>query len=67
MVVLFASLKGSTKPPAGHDPEQARSIVGPVFELMIDAVHDPTLVTDQTASRTSLAARSGEERPQCCP
>jgi class 3 adenylate cyclase/tetratricopeptide (TPR) repeat protein len=39
VTVLFADLKGSMELLADRDPEEARKIVDPVLELMIDAVH----------------------------
>ena len=37
--VLFADLKGSMALLAGRDPEEARAILDPVIELMMQAVH----------------------------
>jgi class 3 adenylate cyclase len=37
--VLFADLKGSMELLADRDPEEARKILDPVLELMMDAVH----------------------------
>ena len=39
VTVLFADLKGSMELLADRDPEEARDIIDPVLELMIDAVH----------------------------
>jgi class 3 adenylate cyclase/tetratricopeptide (TPR) repeat protein len=39
VTVLFADLKGSMELLAGRDPEEARRILDPVLERMIDAVH----------------------------
>src|SRR5262245_8372708 len=39
VTVLFADLKGSTELLADRDPEEARQILDPVLELMMDAVH----------------------------
>src|SRR5688572_2113156 len=39
VTVLFADLKGSMELLAERDPEQARRILDPVLERMIDAVH----------------------------
>jgi class 3 adenylate cyclase/tetratricopeptide (TPR) repeat protein len=39
VTVLFADLKGSTELLADRDPEEARKILDPVLELMIEAVH----------------------------
>src|SRR5437870_5195337 len=37
--VLFADLKGSMELLADRDPEEARKLLDPVLELMMDAVH----------------------------
>ena len=39
VTVLFADLKGSMELLAEHDPEQARKLLDPVLERMIEAVH----------------------------
>ena len=39
ITVLFADLKGSMELLAERDPEQARKIIDPVLELMMEAVH----------------------------
>ena len=39
VTVLFADLKGSMELLADRDPEEARTILDPVLELMIEAVH----------------------------
>ena len=39
VTVLFADLKGSTELLADRDPEDARAILDPVLELMMEAVH----------------------------
>ena len=39
VTVLFADLKGSMELLADRDPDEARKILDPVLELMIDAVH----------------------------
>jgi class 3 adenylate cyclase/tetratricopeptide (TPR) repeat protein len=39
VTVLFADLKGSMELLAGRDPEEARKLLDPVLELMIEAVH----------------------------
>ena len=39
VTVLFADLKGSTELLADRDPEEARRLLDPVLELMMDAVH----------------------------
>jgi class 3 adenylate cyclase len=39
VTVLFADLKGSTELLADRDPEEARKILDPVLERMMEAVH----------------------------
>jgi len=39
VTVLFADLKGSMELLADRDPEEARRILDPVLELMMEAVH----------------------------
>ena len=39
VTVLFADLKGSTELLVDRDPEEARAVLDPVLQLMIDAVH----------------------------
>src|SRR5262245_32589992 len=39
VTVLFADLKGSMELLADRDPEEARSVLDPVVQLMMDAVH----------------------------
>jgi class 3 adenylate cyclase len=39
VTVLFADLKGSMELLADHDPEEARRILDPVLERMMEAVH----------------------------
>jgi class 3 adenylate cyclase len=39
ITALFADLKGSTALIEGLDPEEARSIIDPALQLMMDAVH----------------------------
>src|SRR5262245_55239496 len=39
VTVLFADLKGSMELLADRDPEEAREILDPVLELMIEAIH----------------------------
>src|SRR5215210_1290737 len=39
VTVLFADLKGSMELLAGRDPEEARGILDPVLERMMEAVH----------------------------
>ena len=39
VTVLFADVKGSMELLADRDPEEARKLLDPVLELMMDAVH----------------------------
>src|SRR5262245_25130698 len=39
ITALFADLKGSTALIEGLDPEEARSLIDPALQLMMDAVH----------------------------
>jgi class 3 adenylate cyclase/tetratricopeptide (TPR) repeat protein len=39
VTILFADLKGSTELLADRDPEEARRILDPVLQIMMDAVH----------------------------
>jgi len=39
VTVLFADLKGSMELLADRDPEEARKLLDPVLQLMMDAVH----------------------------
>jgi class 3 adenylate cyclase len=39
ITALFADLKGSTTLIEGLDPEEARAIIDPALQLMMDAVH----------------------------
>src|SRR5688572_7403571 len=39
VTVLFADIKGSMELLADRDPEEARSVLDPVLELMMEAVH----------------------------
>jgi len=39
ITALFADLKGSTALIEGLDPEEARSVIDPALQLMMDAVH----------------------------
>jgi class 3 adenylate cyclase len=39
VTALFADLKGSTELMGGLDPEEARAVIDPLLQLMMDAVH----------------------------
>jgi len=47
VTVLFADLKGSTEMLADRDPEEARELIDPVLERMIEAVHQYEGVVNQ--------------------
>src|SRR5262249_21126693 len=47
VTVLFADLKGSMELLADRDPEEARKILDPVLELMMEAVHRYEGTVDQ--------------------
>jgi class 3 adenylate cyclase len=58
VTVLFADLKGSMELLADRDPEEARKLLDPVLELMMEAVHryEGTVYT-AIGQTTHLAAR----------
>jgi class 3 adenylate cyclase/tetratricopeptide (TPR) repeat protein len=47
VTVLFADLKGSMEMLADRDPEEARNLIDPVLERMIEAVHEYEGVVNQ--------------------
>src|SRR5262249_41675996 len=53
VTVLFADLKGSTELLADRDPEEARKLLSPVLELMMDAVHHYEGTVDQQRATAS--------------
>ncbi len=58
ITALFADLKGSTALIEGLDPEDARAIIDPALQLMMDAVHAMMAMSPklwETASLPCLA------------
>jgi double zinc ribbon protein len=67
VTVLFADLKGSMELLADRDPEEARKILDPVLQLMMEAVHryegavnqvHPRCLPRQRQTLTAIARRS---------
>jgi class 3 adenylate cyclase len=61
VTVLFADLKGSMELLADRDPEEARKILDPVLELMMEAVHRYEGTVNQVMgarTRTIVSARA---------
>jgi hypothetical protein len=58
VTVLFADLKGSMELLADRDPEEARKILDPVLERMLEAVHryEGTVTGRRRTSGTSCGA-----------
>ena len=61
VTVLFADLKGSMELLADRDPEEARKVLDPVLERMMEAV-DYYLVARGRARRSRVADRCGHRR-----
>src|SRR5215475_704207 len=55
VTVLFADLKGSTELLADRDPEEARKLLTPVLELMMEAVHHFEGTVNQAAGDGIMA------------
>jgi class 3 adenylate cyclase/tetratricopeptide (TPR) repeat protein len=55
VTVLFADLKGSMELLADRDPEEARKLLDPVLELMIEAVHHYEGTVNQAAGDGIMA------------
>jgi class 3 adenylate cyclase len=55
VTVLFADLKGSTELLADLDPEEARKLLNPVLELMMEAVHHYEGTVNQAAGDGIMA------------
>src|SRR5215470_231606 len=55
VTVLFADLKGSTELLADRDPEEARKLLHPVLELMMEAVHHYEGTVNQAAGDGIMA------------
>jgi class 3 adenylate cyclase len=59
VTVLFADLKGSMELLADRDPEEARKILDPVLERMIEAVHHYEGTVNQVMGRGGGDSFSG--------
>ncbi len=55
VTVLFADLKGSTELLGDRDPEEARDLLHPVLDLMMEAVHHYEGTVNQTAGDGIMA------------
>ena len=62
VTVLFADLKGSMELLADRDPEEARKIIDPVLELMMEAVHRYEGTVNQVHGRRHHGALRGAAR-----
>jgi hypothetical protein len=60
VTVLFADLKGSMELLADHDPEEARQLLDPVLECMIEAVHRYEGTVNQVMGDGQVVALVGE-------
>ena len=58
MTVLFADLKGSMELLADRDPEEARKILDPVLERMMQAVHRYEGTVNQAIPYAPIALRA---------
>ena len=65
VTVLFADLKGSMELLADRDPEEARKILDPVVERMMDAVHRYEGTVNQVKPRARAAC--SRVRPDAAP
>ena len=63
VTVLFADLKGSMELLAGRDPEEARQLLDPVLERMMDAVHRYEGTVNQVHGRRHYGAVWGAPGP----
>src|SRR4030095_4619594 len=63
VTVLFADLKGSMELLADRDPEEARKLLDPVLELMMEAVHRYEGTVNQVMG-DGVMALSGAPRPR---
>ena len=67
VTVLFADLKGSMELLADRDPEEARKILDPVLERMMEAVHRYEGTVNQPKFRWLIGARpAGAGGPGRC-
>jgi class 3 adenylate cyclase len=62
VTVLFADLKGSMELLADRDPEEARTLLDPVLERMIEAVHNRSSARLRTPARIMTASPWGVGR-----
>jgi len=62
VTVLFADLKGSMELLADRDPEEARKLLDPVLERMMEAVHRYEGTVNQVMSDGIMAVPAGPER-----
>ena len=59
VTVLFADLKGSMELLADRDPEEARKLLDPVLERMMEAVHRYEGTVNQVMGDGTVASPSG--------
>jgi hypothetical protein len=59
VTVLFADLKGSMELLADRDPEEARKLLDPVLERMMEAVHPARVGSQRTHSLPRSALQAG--------
>ena len=62
VTVLFADLKGSMELLADRDPEEARKLLDPVLERMMEAVHRYEGTVNQVMGRPGKPSRSWSKR-----
>ena len=70
VTVLFADLKGSMELLADRDPEEARKLLDPVLERMMEAVHRYEGTVNQVMGDGIMAlfgARSRTRTTRCAP
>jgi len=64
VTVLFADLKGSMELLADRDPEEARKLLDPVLERMMEAVHRYEGTVNQVMGDGIMALFRGSARPR---
>jgi len=67
VTVLFADLKGSMELLADRDPEEARRILDPVLELMMEAVHRYEGTVNQVMGDGIMALLAARASANSCP
>jgi len=67
ITALFADLKGSTALIEGLDPEEARAIIDPALQLMMDAVHRYEGYVAQALGMASLRCSARRSRMKITP